>query len=163
MTSMQLNRVSFEEFVGMVEPRLRYALVAAVGRDRGRDATAEALAYGWEHWGDVGKMANPVGYLYRVGRSRVRVRRHRIEFDPAAMHEVAGAGSSRIPEIEPGLPDALSHLSERQRVVVFLIYGMDWTRRDVADLLGISVNSVGTHLDRGLAKLRKRLGVSIHE
>ena len=26
MTSMQLNRVSFEEFVGMVEPRLRHAL-----------------------------------------------------------------------------------------------------------------------------------------
>jgi DNA-directed RNA polymerase specialized sigma24 family protein len=163
MTSMQLNSVSFEEFVGRVEPRLRHALVAATGRERGREATAEALAYGWEHWGEVQGMANPVGYLYRVGRSRIRVRRHRIEFDPAAMYGVAVAGSSRIPETEPGLPDALAQLSERQRVAVFLICGMDWTRRDVADLLGISVSSVGSHLDRGLCKLRKRLGVSINE
>ena len=163
MTTERLTQASFEEFVVAAEPRLRHALVAALGRERGREATAEALAYGWEHWGDVQAMANPVGYLYRVGRSRLRVRRHRIEFDPTAMHEVAVAGSSRIPEIEPGLPEALALLSERQRVAVFLICGMDWTRRDVADLFGISVNSVGSHLDRGLAKLRKRLGVSIDE
>ncbi len=160
---MQLSEVSFEEFVGMAEPRLRHALIAAVGRDRGRDATAEALAYGWEHWGDLRAMVNPVGYLYRVGRSRVGTRWRRVEFNPAAMHEAVGAGLSRIPEFEPGLPDALAHLSERQRVAVFLVYGMDWTRRDVADLLGISVTSVGSHLDRGLDKLRKRLGVSIDE
>jgi len=163
MTSMQTSEVSFEDFFGMAEPLLRHALVAAVGRERGRDATAEALAYGWEHWSDLRSMTNPVGYLYRVGRSRVRTRRHRIEFNPVAMHVVADAGSSRIPEFEPGLPDALAHLSERQRIAVFLVHGMDWTRRDVADLLGISVNSVGSHLDRGLAKLRKRLGVSIDE
>lgn len=163
MTSMQLSEVSFEEFVGMAEPRLRHALVAAVGRDRGREATAEALAYGWEHWSDLRRMANPVGYLYRVGRSRAQVRRHRIEFAPAAMHDVAVAGPARIPEFEPGLLDALSRLSERQRVVVFLVYAMDWTRSDVAELLGISVNSVGSHLDRGLDKLRKQLGVNIRE
>ena len=143
------------------EPRLRHALVAAVGRERGRDATAEALAYGWEHWSEVSVMANPVGYLYRVGRSRVRVRRHRIDFRPMAMREVALASTSRIPEFEPGLAAAMAQLSERQRVAVFLIHGMEWTRRDVAELLGISVNAVGSHLDRGLAKLRKRLGVGI--
>lgn len=163
MTSMQLSEVSFEEFVGMAEPRLRHALVAAVGRDRGREATAEALAYGWEHWGDLRVMVNPVGYLYRVGRSRVRVRRHRFEFAPAAMHDVAVAGPARIPEFEPGLPDALARLSEKQRVTVFLVYAMDWTRREVAELLGISVNSVGSHLDRGLHKLRRQLGVNIRE
>jgi DNA-directed RNA polymerase specialized sigma24 family protein len=47
--------------------------------------------------------------------------------------------------------------------VVFLVYAMDWTRSDVAELLGISVNSVGSHLDRGLDKLRKQLGVNIRE
>ena len=59
MTSMQLSEVSFEEFVVMAEPRLRHALIAAVGWGRGREATAEALAYGWEHWGDLRVMAKP--------------------------------------------------------------------------------------------------------
>jgi len=39
----------FEGFVRESEPRLRRALVAAYGFEEGRDATAEALAYGWEH------------------------------------------------------------------------------------------------------------------
>jgi len=40
----------FELFALDVEPRLRRALVAAYGSDRGREAAAEALAYAWEHW-----------------------------------------------------------------------------------------------------------------
>jgi DNA-directed RNA polymerase specialized sigma24 family protein len=161
MTTERLTERSFEEFVVAVEPRLRHALVAAVGRERGREATAEALAYGWEHWSDVQAMGNSVGYLYRVGRSRVRVRKRRINFASTPISGVAVAGTTRIPDIEPGLPRALGHLSEKQRVAVFLVCGMEWTRPEVADLLGVSVNSVGSHLDRGLAKLRDRLGVNI--
>jgi DNA-directed RNA polymerase specialized sigma24 family protein len=150
----------FESFITAAEPRLRHALVAAVGRELGREAAAEALAYGWENWDRVKLMENPVGYLYRVGRSRVRVRRRRIAFVPAPMHEAPVPGPSRIPDVEPGLPGALKRLSERQRICVFLVHGMDWTRREVSELLGISVNSVGSHLDRGLDKLRDGLGVN---
>jgi hypothetical protein len=70
----------FEVFYDLAEPRLRRALVAAYGTERGREATCEALAWAWEHWNDVRGMANPVGYLYRVGQSRTRPRRHRPVF-----------------------------------------------------------------------------------
>jgi hypothetical protein len=56
------------------------ALAAAAGIEAGREATAEALAYGWEHWDRVGSMENPVGYLYRVGRSKAR---KRVEVNPS--------------------------------------------------------------------------------
>ena len=62
----------FATFMLDAEPRLRRALVAAFGSQRGREATAESLAWGWEHWTRVRAMHNPVGYLYRVGRSRTR-------------------------------------------------------------------------------------------
>ncbi len=162
MAIQELSKGSFEGFVADAEPRLRYALVAAVGRERGREATAEALAYGWEHWTEVKAMTNPVGYLYRVGRSRVRVRRRRINFSPMPMYDVPVAGPARIPDVEPGLARALGSLSERQRIAVCLVHGMEWTRQEVAELLGISVNSVGSHLDRGLRKLRNQLGVDAH-
>jgi RNA polymerase sigma factor (sigma-70 family) len=68
-----------------------------------------------------------------------------------------------MPEVEPHLPDAMARLSERQRVAVFLVYGMGWTRREVGELLGISANSVGAHLSRGLTKLRSALGVRIND
>ena len=65
---------AFTEFVRLNEPKLRVALMAAYGPERGREATAEALAYAWEHWERVHGMVKPVGYLYRVGQSKSRPR-----------------------------------------------------------------------------------------
>jgi DNA-directed RNA polymerase specialized sigma24 family protein len=65
----------FRAFVAAVEPRLHRALVAHYGWEAGREATADALAYAWEHRSKVLSMANPAGYLFRVGQSSLRRRR----------------------------------------------------------------------------------------
>ena len=49
----------FTDFMREVEPRLRRALTAGSGSDLGVEATAEALAYGWQHWERVKEMGNP--------------------------------------------------------------------------------------------------------
>jgi RNA polymerase sigma factor (sigma-70 family) len=67
----------------------------------------------------------------------------------------------REPWIEPGLPSALEQLPERQRTVVALLHGMQWSMSEVAEHLGISKATVQKHADRGLAKLRKKLGVNL--
>jgi predicted RNA polymerase sigma factor len=64
----------FEAFVAAHERRLRQALTAAFGIDRGREGAADAFAYAWEHWDRVAAMANPAGYLFVVGRDRHRRR-----------------------------------------------------------------------------------------
>ena len=147
------RRESFSRFARDAEPRLRIALAAAVGQDLGADATAEALAYGWEHWERLEAMENPVGYLYRVGRSRVHPPR-RLLLPPIPV--------GHTPEVEPALPTALAKLTDRQRVAVVLVHGFDWKPREVADLLGVDTPTVATHLRRGLAKLRRQLKVEIH-
>ncbi len=136
---------AFRQFVLAVEPRLRRALVAAYGVERGREATAEALGWAWEHRDRLGDIKNPVAYLYRVGQSRSRRRRRRVLYERSALTERA---------VEPGLDQALASLPERQRVAAFLIYGNDWTPSEVAELLGIDVSTVNTHLARALARLR---------
>lgn len=141
----------FDELVAEVEPRLRHALVAVYGQEQGRDATAEALAYAWEHRERVVSMDNAAGYLYRVGRSRGRTRRLTPRF--------VAVEPSRLPDVEPELPKALSRLSERQRLAVVLVYAYAYERQEVADILDISLSAVDTHLARGLAKLRNKLGV----
>jgi DNA-directed RNA polymerase specialized sigma24 family protein len=142
----------FTAFVGAAEPRLRQALVAVRGVEDAQDAVAEALAYAWQHWDRVRAMANPVGYVYRVARSRARRRRRRPLFP--------GAGSA-LAEVEPGLPAALAQLPERQRVAVLLVHGWDWTQDEVAGLMGVSVSTVRNHLRRGLERLRDALGVQV--
>jgi hypothetical protein len=54
-----LRQAMFERFVHDVEPRLRRALVAAYGGQRGREATAEALSWAWENWDRVRTMEYP--------------------------------------------------------------------------------------------------------
>jgi DNA-directed RNA polymerase specialized sigma24 family protein len=143
---------SFSRFVREVEPPLRHALIAALGQDRGRDATAEALAWAWEHADRAQALEHPVGYLYRVGRTSVRVRRRfRPLFEPVP--------NGDLPHVEPGLPAAIRSLSESQRVAVVMVHAYGWSRQETAHLLGTSLSTLDTHLSRGLQNLRTALGV----
>jgi len=143
----------FETFLRHVEPNLRRAHFAAFGIERGREATAEALAWAWEHWHRIKAMDNPGGYLFRVGQSRTRERKEPSLFVRQEWRE---------PWIEPALGSALAELSEQQRLAVVLVHGFGWTMRDVAELTGTKVPTVQTHLDRGLTRLRTYLEVDEH-
>jgi DNA-directed RNA polymerase specialized sigma24 family protein len=142
----------FDDFVLATQPRLSRALAAALGFEDGQDATAEALAYAFEHWDDLQQVGNLPGYLFRVGLTRGRPRRRqRVLF---AVPE--GADHT----FEPALPGALAALTPRQRIAVVLVHGYGYTLREVADLTGIKTTTVQNHLTRGLARLRAMLGVT---
>jgi len=148
---------AFTGFVREVGPRLKQSLIAALGGEVGREATAEALAWAWENWSRLQTMQNPAGYLYRVGRNRgISALRRRPVFPPLIESPSEG------PWIEPGLPLALAHLAEMQRVTVLLVHGFGWTYREVAEHLGVAVGTVQTHVERGMSKLRIELKVELH-
>lgn len=144
------RHAAFDALVRDVEPKLRRAFVALYGPERGRDATAEALAYAWQHSERVTSMANPAGYLFRVGQSRSRQRRSGF---------LVGAQAAASPTVEPKLAAALARLSDRQRVAVVLCVAYDWTSAEAAGFMGVSRGSVQRHLDRAMRKLRRDLGV----
>ncbi len=144
----------FTAFVEDAEPRLRLALCANFGKDLGREATADALAFAWEHWDRINDSANPAGYLYGVGRNMARKRmRRRQPVFPSVPQD-------HTPWIEPGLPAALAGLPERQRVAVVLVHCFEWTLAEVAELMDVSKPTVQKHVDRAMAKLRRKIGVS---
>jgi RNA polymerase sigma factor (sigma-70 family) len=142
----------FTKFVTVYESRLRDSLIGAFGGEVGRDAAADALVYGWEHWDRVAGMDNPVGYLYTVGLSRGRksLSKRRLVFDAVE--------TARIPEVEPRLGDALASLTERQRTVVVLVHCFQWTQSEVGELLSLSKTTIQNHLERGMAALRRTIG-----
>lgn len=144
------QRDRFEAFVADAEPRLRRALIGAVGIDRTEDAVAEAFAYAYEHWDEVSAYDNPVGYLYRVAQSRSRERLK----PPLIRRE-----PDTIPDVEPELIEALSSLPLSQRTAVWLAHGCGWSHADIASGLDVSASTVATHVSRGLNALRQTLGV----
>ena len=141
----------FTAFVKEAEPPLQRALVARWGVDVGRQATADALSWGWEHWQRVEEMGNPIGYLYRVGCTKARRSRKRapLELPPVA--------PEHSPWVEPQLPNALAALTQRQRTAVVLIHSFGWTHQEVAELLGLARGSIQRHEAAALRKLERSL------
>lgn len=146
---------SFTEWFRDAEPRIRHALTATFGFQVGMDVAADALSHAWEHWDLVRAKPNPMGYVYGVGRNKGR---RVVGRRPPVFPDVP---TQRIPHVEPGLPTAVAALSEKQRVVVTLVYAYEWTFSEVAELLGIAKTTVQSHGERGVRKLRRTLGVEL--
>jgi len=148
------NVDEFTAFASSAAPRLANALISLLGVEAGHDATWEALAHGWENWEKVSGMGNPVGYLYVIGRnSRRGLRKQRVVFPEPPV--------DRTPWVEPGLSSVLEGLPTRQRQAVMLVHGYGWTWSEVAEVLDVSKTTVQKHVERGVAKLRAELGVSL--
>lgn len=98
----------FAAFCARREVALRRALSTAYGPQVGVDAAAEAMAYAWQHRARVLAMANPGGYLYRVGQTAAaRMRR------PGPAFAVAEPSTSgEPPDVEPRLVALLEALTE---------------------------------------------------
>lgn len=115
------------------------------------DAAAEALAWAWEEWDKVQTMENPAGYLFRVGRSKSRLRK---------APRLAPVAALDLPDVEPRLVPALLGLPSRQRTAVWLVHACQWRPAEVAEAMGVSPSAVSTHLSRGLHQLRAVLEVT---
>jgi len=140
-------------FVAALEPRLRHALAARFGAERGEEAYCEALAYAWQHWERVREMENPIAYLFTVGRSRTRrMVRARVSYPVSE-----SANFER--RIEPKLVRALEHLSGRQRTAVVLVVAFGWSFSEVADVMHVTKGTVQRHVTRAMVTLRRELGV----
>ncbi|MEO0494402.1 MAG: sigma-70 family RNA polymerase sigma factor [Actinomycetota bacterium] len=116
------------------------------------DATAEAMARAFQRWDDVGRYANPAGWVYRVGLNWARSRRRKW------MREVFRSESPDreappAPEVDPTLDRALAALPVEQRAVVVCRYLLDWSEFQTAEALQIAPGTVKSRLSRGLDRL----------
>lgn len=147
----------FDDFLGRVEPKLRVVLVATYGPVDGAVALGDAMSWAWEHFDGLRSMANPIGYLYRVGQSSTRRTRPRA----IPMSTSRPADGSEASTMSPHIADAVNRLPESQRAAVMMVHAFGWSQHDVAELLGVTPSTVHQALARGIAKLT--LALSDHE
>lgn len=143
------TNAEFEQFVREAEPRLRRAFAGSLGTERASEALAEAFAWAWENRARLAEFENPVGYLFRVGQSKSRLRK-RPQLPPP--------DPTRMPHVEPALVEGLMTLTDKQRTAVWLVHACSWSHAEVGEALDISSSTVATHVQRGLAALRAHLG-----
>ena len=143
----------FAKFLASEAPRLRQVLIARYGADVGGEAFADSVAWAWDHHQDLDGMANPVGYLFRVGQSSAR--RHRRWTHRVVLVDVERAASDDDADLD--LVAALAKLNDAQRVAVVLVHSHGWSYAEVAQVSGVSVDAVRNHVHRGLKRLRHLL------
>lgn len=136
-----------------VAPLVRRALIARYGLEAGGEAAADAVAWGWEHGDVLCEMANPGGYLYRVGQTAARRGRRRTVRSAFPVEPVW----QDAPDLPGDVFDALFRLRPDQRVAVLLVHGYQFSYRETAEVMDLSEDSVRNHVHRGMRKLRAEL------
>ena len=125
------------------------------------DVAAEALARAYARWSRVSALPWRDGWVLRVATNLA------IDETRRRAPALPGPGVA-LPEddavaLRLALVACLQALPRRQREAVALHYLGGLTDAEVAEALGISAGSVKTHISRGLAALRARLGTEMEE
>ena len=150
------NRGDAETYEKHAEELLRFATVL-VGPDSAPDVLSAAVlrAIAARSWPMV---ENRRAYLFRCVLNEARTsyrssfRRQKLEV------RLAPPEATSDPESPIDVANALAHLSQRQRAVVYFAYWEDQSNEEIAFLLNISSGSVHRHLARARARLRRLLG-----
>lgn len=130
----------------------------ALAEDLAQEAFVR-LAMSWHRVRDANSASSYLRSIaFNLARSEFRrtelARRHRRTAASVPSAEV----DALLNESERALVTALRLLPDRQRECVVLRYYANLEPRQIASTLGVSVNSVKTHVRRGLDALRDSMG-----
>lgn len=156
---MPVTERGFEEWYRAEHPRLIGALFVLSGdADVARDATDEAFARALARWPEVGAMASPGAWTYRVALNVLRrtLRRRQLEARLLLRQD-------RLRPLEgPALPEvwrAVATLPKQQRTAVVLRFLADLPEADIALAMGVRRGTVSSTL----AIARRRLAVLLRD
>lgn len=138
---------------------LRAVLATTLDADHAEECTAEAFARALQRWDRVRRHPAPAAWVVRtaVNVHRDRHRRRRLLRRLLPVLAAPEAVEPVSPAVDPQVMAALRALPARQREVVALRVLVGLSGGETAEALGISAGSVGVHLSRGLAALRRHL------
>ena len=126
------------------------------------DVAAEALARALVRWSTVRRQPHPAAWVLRVTTNlaldelRRRSRRGEVTLAEGVLPSIAASVDALV--LREALVAALSGLSRRQREAVVLVHLAGLTPKEAARSMRVSASSLSTHLQRGMAGLRRSLG-----
>ena len=137
-------------------PAMRLAYRILGDRHAAEDIAAEALARAYASWPKVRRLPHRNAWVLRVATNLAidRTRRRPLALNLATENEFEEAATVRL-----ALTAALRALPRRQRDTIALYYLGGMSESDVSSALGITASSVRTHVQRGLAGLRRQFDV----
>ena len=146
-------------------PAMRLAYRLTGDATEAEDVAAEAMARAYAHWDRVRVLDYREAWVMRVAANVALdvVRRRRPAFEANRRLRMTRANDEpsfdETTALRLALVAALRRLPARQRDVIVLHYFSGLNDEDISASLGIASSSVRTHLQRGLAALRRRVPI----
>lgn len=160
-----MNERDFEElFHQHFDNLMGFACSYVRDEEVARDIVHDAFTTLWSHRAHLDASRPLASYLYTLARnySLDWIRHRRVEmaheesvarfWEENAREEVKDEGEKIV-----RLREKMKELPEKQREVLTLCFMQGKSYQEVADGLGVSVNTVKTHIKRGLKFLRDEL------
>ena len=154
----EIERIYRDNYISLCR-----AATAVTGRvDTAREAVQEGFARALTHQAEFRGEGSLEGWVGRIVLRVALDARRRPAPAPAAIDNIGEATPLWAPALpygdrDPALAAAVGSLPPRQRQVVFLRYFADLTHTQVAELLGISPNTVSAALHQARTALARRL------
>lgn len=154
-----------DEALGRLVPAYRrrvFGLAYSILGDRAaaEDVAQEVFVKVWQAFGSYDGRARLSTWIYAITRNTaigVLRKRSRLvslsEPDVSAVVDAMEAREAPEGSDDPQLWRLVAALPESQRQAVVLFYQEDRSIEDIADMMGVPVNTVKTHLHRGRARL----------
>jgi RNA polymerase sigma factor (sigma-70 family) len=151
---------NFESFFEAEHERLFKALYFVTGnRHDAEELMQDAFLTMWERWGDLGRIEDVTGYLFRVALNGSRMRWRRAE---TAKRKLSLVGRPADPfddaEIRIDVQAMLRRLSPRQRAALLLTELMGYPSEDAAQILGVRASTVRALATQGRQAMRATRG-----
>lgn len=150
----------------------RYCYFRVSDREVALDMTQEAFMKLWDQFvKDVDSIKNARALLYKIASNLIidwYRKKKTVSLDEALEHEQAEEflnltdNSYEMMEIESDGKTALKYISKLEPTyqrVVYLRYVEDMSPKEIAEVVGLSVNVVSVRINRGIQELKKYYGL----
>jgi RNA polymerase sigma-70 factor, ECF subfamily len=129
------------------------------------DIVQDIFFYFWEHRTESKSHTNIASLLFTAVKNKsLNYKRHRKIEQKHKNRKVAISGTLEMPdakleyrELEMAINEAIDELPEKRRVIFYLHRFENLTYTEIANILGISIKTVETQMNRSLKHLEKRL------
>jgi RNA polymerase sigma-70 factor (ECF subfamily) len=144
----------------------RYLSRRGVSREAAEDLIQKAFVYIWEHRAKIDESKSLRAYLFKIAYTRMlNLFRDTEKFDQdAVVAEVAQSPASTEPdgdihqrELQQTLTQAIEAMPEKRQQVFRLCFMQEFTYKEAAECMEVSVKTIENHMTLALKDLRASL------
>lgn len=150
------TRARFDTFFEEERERLFKALYFVTGnREDAEELTQDAFLRLWERWGDIDRIEDPTGYLFRVALNGFRMRRRRAAVAVRKLVPVAEPSDGFLEaEMRADVRQLLMAITPRQRAALLLVDLLGYSSEQAARILRVRPPTVRALATQGRRALR---------